>query len=369
MGAQMAVAAPRPAPSRPTAPRVSVNSLPPELRKMLETVARPEYLDEHGRLVGRPIVSATFKGKRYVAIGARLLTVPPSTTFHEFLEMILVSDVLGEDWIRTEYAKGVDEQHPVARWLFDLRQLRASLPPPVTGQVRETDATGHALALLTLAYDVYDILHCARLPASLVARLKHPQEFQGAKYELAVAGLFVRAGFTIEWIDDATRRRPEFIATHKTTRERLVVEAKSRRRSGVLGRAGAPPVEAIKADLDRLLHAALQKATDGLPYAIFIDANLPPLGVPGAPPPWIGDVQRMIERRVASPTEPDPYVGVVVTNYSWHYAGNTAVAGQSDSLLVLPRYPRVPLRDERTIRLLFDAAQQYGFVPGRFLEE
>jgi len=77
----------------------------------------------------------------------------------------------------------------------------------------------------------------------------------------------------------------------------------------------------------------------------------------------------MLERREATPTEPDPYVGVAVTNYSWHYAGNTAVAGQSESLLVLPRYPRVPLRDERTIRLLFDAAQQYGFVPGRFPED
>lgn len=203
---------------------------------MLEKVARPEYFDEQGRLVGRPFVSALFNGWRYVAIGARLLKVPPSTTFHEFLEMILVSDVLGEDWVRTEYAKTVEQQHPVARWLFDLRGLRVAMPPPAAGQIREIDATGHALALLTLAYDVYDILHCAKLPEALVARLKHPQEFQGAKYELAVAGLFVRAGFTIEWIDEPTRKRPEFIATHKTTKERLAVEAKSRHRSGVLGR-------------------------------------------------------------------------------------------------------------------------------------
>jgi hypothetical protein len=303
---------------------------------------------------------------RYVAIGARLLKVPPTTTFHEFLEMILVADVLGEEWIRNEYARAASERHAVARWLFDLRGLRVTMPPPASGQIQEIEATGHALALLTLAYDVYDILHCATLPQGLVARLKHPQEFQGAKYELAVAGLFVRAGFTIEWIDDATRKRPEFIATHKTTKERLAVEAKSRHRSGVLGRAGVAPVEAIKADLDRLLHDALKKETDGLPYAIFIDANLPPVGAPGAPPRWVGDVQRMIERRTASAREPDPFSAVTVTNYSWHYAGNTAVAGQSETLLVLPRYPRLQLRDERTIRLLFDAAQQYGHVPGTF---
>lgn len=345
-----------------------MNTLPPAVREMLEKVARPEYLDEQGRLVGRPFVAALFNGWRYVAIGTRMLKVPPSTTFHEFLEMILVSDVLGEDWIRAEQERAVEERHPVACWLFDLRKLRATLPPSVSGEARETDATGHALALLTLAYDIYGILHCAQLPESLVARLKHPQEVQGAKYELAVAGLFVRAGFAIDWIHDPTRKRPEFIATHKTTKARLVVEAKSRRRAGVLGRAGVPPVEAVKADLDRLLHDALKKETDGLPYAIFLDANLPPVGTPGAPPPWVRDVQRMIERRQASATQPDPFSAVTVTNYSWHYLGNTAVAGQSESLLVLPRYPRVPLHDERTMHLLFDAAQQYGYVPGIFPE-
>jgi hypothetical protein len=345
-----------------------MQSLPPEVRKMLQAVARPEYLDEQGRLVGRPFVSALFNGWRYVAIGARLTKVPPSTTFHEFLEMLVVSDVLGEDWVKAERDKLVDEQHPVARWLFDLRALRAGLPRPVAGEVREVDATGHALALLTLAYDAYDILHCAKLPERIVARLKHPNEFQGAKYELAVAGVFVRAGFTIEWIEDVTRKRPEFIATHKTTKERLVVEAKSRHRSGVLGRTGIPQVDVMKADLDRLLHSALEKESDGLPYAIYLDANLPPLGTLGAPPPWIGDVQRMIERRAASPAQPDPFVGITVTNYSWHYAGDTAIAGQSESLLVLPRYPRVPLRDERTMRLIFEAAQQYGHVPGTFPE-
>jgi hypothetical protein len=126
----------------------------------------------------------------------------------------------------------------------------------------------------------------------------------------------------------------------------------------------------LKADLDRLLHAALEKETDGLPYAIYLDANLPPTNVGAAGRlSWVPDVERMLDRREASAANPDPFVGITVTNFSWHYAGDTAITGPSESVLVLPKFPRVPLRDERTMRLIFEAAQQYGHVPGMFPED
>ena len=125
----------------------------------------------------------------------------------------------------------------------------------------------------------------------------------------------------------------------------------------------------MKADLDRLLHGAMGKETDGLPYAIYLDANLPLASAGTAQPPWVPDVERMLSRREASATSPDPFVGITVTNFSWHYAGDATTTGQSESLLVLPRYPRIPLRDERTMQLIFEAAQQYGHVPGMFPED
>jgi hypothetical protein len=336
---------------------------------MLRTVARPEYLDEAGRLVGRQPVSALFNGWRYVAIGARMVKLPPTTTFNEFLEMLLISDVLTTEWVTEEVAKPPGQQHPITRWLLELREVRAGPPVAVDGSVAQFEPTGSALALLTLAYDVYSVLHCALLPKRIVKRLKHRNEFQGAKYEIAVAGLFVRAGFTIEWIDDRVRKRPEFIATHKATGEKLVVEAKSRHRPGVLGRAGSREVSAIKIDLDHLLRAALHKETDGLPYAIYLDANLPPGAAGTTQPPWIPDVQQMFDERDTPPASADPFVGVTITNFSWHYAADAPVTGPTESLLVLPMNPQVPLRDGRTMRLIYEAALQYGYVPGMFSED
>jgi hypothetical protein len=342
---------------------VDESTLPLEVRNMIRAMRRPEYLAEDGRLIGRPFVSALFNGWRYVAVGSRMAKFPPEATLHEFLEAFLVDDVLGRDWVAGELKRG-NEAHPIARWLADLRALRAR---SVGSQgVREVDMTGSALAFLTLAYDVYSTYHCGALPPRILHRLKHPVEFQGAKYEVAVAGLFARAGFTIAWIDDPTRKRPEFLASQKTTGERLVVEAKSRHRPGVLGRPGAVDVEVMKADLGRLLHDALEKETDGLPCAIYLDANMPVAATGDEERQRLRDIQRMLDRRESSPQQPDPFVGVTVTNFSWHYAGDAPAIGRSESVLVVPRYPRVALRDARTLQLIFEAAKQYGDVPGLF---
>jgi hypothetical protein len=340
--------------------------LPPELQKWLAKIRRPEYVGAEGRLIGRPVVSAVFKGSRFVAVGKQMMKFPPDATFHEFLPAFL-QGVLGEPWIGAEQAKGSDA-HTIVRWLQELQALRAG--GPATGSaVRDVALTGNALALLTLAYDVYGTYHCAILPARILNRLKDPFEFQGAKYEIAVAGLYVRAGFTIEWINDSRRKRPEFIARHKSTGEALVVEAKSRHRPGVLRRPGAERVEQASADLDGLLAAALQKETDGLPYAIYLDANLPLAG-PDDGLERMTDIQRMLQDRVVSgAVGPDPFAGITVTNFSWHYAGASSVGAQSESILVLPRHPAVPLRDARTLALILEATRQYGDVPAFFPDD
>lgn len=136
----------------------------------------------------------------------------------------------------------------------------------------------------------------------------------------------------------------------------------------MLGRPGVEGLEQTKADLDRLFRDALAKETDGLPYAIYLDANLPVAASGDEELRWMHDVQRMLDRRDASPESHDPFVGVTVNNFSWHYAGDAPTIGRGESVLVVPRYPRVPLRDPRTLRLIFEAARQYGDVPGLFPE-
>lgn len=328
----------------------------------LAGVGRPAYVDPEGRLVGRPFVTKVHAGVRFVAVGYRIFRVAPEATVHDFLEMYLAT-VLGPPWIAREQAKPLEQRHPIMRWHSDLLALKARPPAATHGGVHEADVTGSVMALLTLAWDTYAVEHTGGLHDPLVRRLRHREEFQGARYELAVAALFARVGFEVDWIHDTTRKRPEFVATHLLSGERIAVEAKSRRRPGVLAHPGVRN-ERVRADLDHLLDAALVKETDGLPYAIFIDANLPPSAQPQG---WLEDLKAMLDARPeGTPATPDPFTGITITNFAWHYLGDGLAADGSGYVLVVPRYPRVPLRDSGTLPLLAHAAEQYGSIPSRF---
>jgi hypothetical protein len=120
----------------------------------------------------------------------------------------------------------------------------------------------------------------------------------------------------------------------------------------------------VRADLDHLLTDALTKETDGLPYAIYLDANLPPSA---QSPGWFDAIRQMLDARPeGTAATPDPFTCIVVTNFAWHYLGDAPAVGGGESLLVVPLFPAAPLRDERTLELLFEAAQQYGSVPHAF---
>jgi hypothetical protein len=54
------------------------------------------------------------------------------------------------------------------------------------------------------------------------------------------------------------------------------VEAKNRHRPGVLGRKGqAPDAATLTVDVPELMRRALSKETDGRPFVIRLDLNLP----------------------------------------------------------------------------------------------
>ena len=73
---------------------------------------------------------------------------------------------------------------------------------------------------------------------------------------------------------DRTRRHVEFVAAHKATGQHILVEAKSRHRSGVMGRTGEQD-EKPDIRFRRLINDAIAKDPDN-PLAIFVDTNLPP---------------------------------------------------------------------------------------------
>ena len=88
--------------------------------------------------------------------------------------------------------------------------------------------------------------HCKYVEAAseprerLLKSLRVADQFHGARHELMIASCLVRAGFTIEFSDeaDSTRRHGDATAMHRQTGRSYSVEMKAKGRPGVLGHLG-----------------------------------------------------------------------------------------------------------------------------------
>lgn len=325
--------------------------------------------DDQGRLVGRPEINTIWQGKRVRAVGSRLHFRPPNETKHEFYVVVLLQ-TLGEPWGKQQQALVPEERHVIAQWADALDALRrggaAIDKRQETEGVYTATSTGELWPLICLAYDVYTLLHHGFLSSTeaIVKRLGHPDQFQGARYELSVATVFARAGYTIDWITKTDRPLPEFIARHAASGTEIAVEAKSRHRPGVLGRAGdALEVDAVKVDVRNLMDAALLKEVDGRSFVVCIDLNLPETGERSFED-WMRELHEAALEHFGPANEqnPDPFSAVFFTNYSWHWAGDKA-AGQASSFVVVPNHTAAPLPDDER-EVLAEALFQYGDVPG-----
>jgi hypothetical protein len=332
--------------------------------------------DAAGRPIGRPEIDSVHQGERVRAVGSGINMRPPNETRQEFYVHVLrhtLLATLGEDWKANEDEVPAPDRHPVAHWSDAWDEMSRS-PRLKARDLRDegggrfsATATGDALALLTLAYDVYALRHAMAIDIgdSIVKRLGQRDQFQGARYEVAVAAIFVRAGYKIEWLTDTSRRLPEFVARRAQTKIEIAVEAKSRARPGVLGQAGERKSdEAIKADLARLLRDALAKEVDGRLYVVFLDMNLPPAKGKGKTiDDWVPRLHDdvLAWRGESSPENPDPYSAVMLTNFSWHWHGEDEAA-IGERFMVLPLHTTIPLLDPDRA-LIWEAVDRYGLVP------
>lgn len=343
---------------------------PKPLLLILQEIAnRPEQIDNQGRLIGRPFIQTEFRGKRVRAVGSRFYhSLPLEETFHEFIIRVL-KDVVGMSWGQAETQKPTKEQHIIVRWLNEMGELFRSgkgRPEDNKGIIKSIEPTGDVQSLLCLAYDIYSVMHCGDLPDTLVKRLKDKDNFQGARYEIAVAAIFARAGFDIEWVKDKVNKHCEFIATHKQTKEKVAVEAKSRHRPGVLETSGVmPDLNTVKTGVERVYNRALEQQPEGIPFLVFIDLNLSL--TPELPPfekKWFPELRALVEKH-GKPTRenPDKVTALFITNFSWHYYGRQSGMQKSESLMIVPKYAVNPISNFGLLQLLYEALNQYGLVP------
>lgn len=197
-------------------------SIPKEvLDELLAKTKPPEPFEKGGFLVGRHFIDEVFKGKRFRAVGSTVYSRPLDETFHIFLFRRL-SEILGREWFEVEQRKSDTDRHPIVHWFDETQKITENASDPKLGKkVLSIKFTGNMKALLSVAYDFYSLQHCsANVLPKLLNRLKDKNQFQGARYEIAVGGLVVRSGFDIKWVNDKDKHC-EFIGVHKVTGEKV----------------------------------------------------------------------------------------------------------------------------------------------------
>lgn len=304
------------------------------------------------------------QNKRAVAIWNGVHLRPITETFHEFLIEVPLKGAFGEAWYKQEIAKPENEWHAVVGWLHAFRQEGRKHKPDEhkPDGVYGVPATGETTELIALAHDLYMLLKVNRLPERLVERLRNYNEFQGARYEIAIAAAFVKCGFEVEWIEDRTGPHPEFIARNKKTGEEVAVETKSRRRPGALHQPGdLPPEDELRADVDRLYREALKQDPGGIQFAIFLDVNLPPNTAPEEAAKW----QREIVSRWQNEEQQVSLLGF--TNFGWHHLKDKPNELRTpEFLLAVPNLAARPLRTPETIVCLKRVLDAYGVAPNEY---
>jgi hypothetical protein len=147
-------------------------------------------------------------------------------------------------------------------------------------------------------------------------------------YEASVIGTFAKAGFAIEFEDeaDSTVSHCEFTATHNVTRRKFSVEAKAvSSASNRAGQAGNPP------RIRNLLYSALRKHA-AHERIIFIELNRSQTLTPNGEPDWAASLDQELAAAEAELTiggRPAPQAYLFVTNRAFMHALDAPDCGEA----------------------------------------
>lgn len=347
------------------------NRVPIEVIEGFQKIqAQENYLKSLGIYVNfvRPIL---FKGKKIWALGSQIFSREQiQETFHDFIIFIL-ADTLGQEWLKKQYTLDKKDRHFIATCFLKFQEWRAvlikeqNLPP---GAKWEGIPDGWSKSLICLAFDVTSLRHRNQLPVELLNRLRLTQEYQGARYEIAIAAIFARLGFSIEWMSEKKdgMKHCEFIATHASSKMHIAVEVKSRHRQGVIHTPGEQNEQKNhKGDVQKLLNQARQKSEYGkMSFMIFVDVNAPIKNNENwMEIQWVKDILKASHRETpVTQQNPDTCTAIFFTNYSFHYQTENE-AGNTEHLSTIPQFTKFPLVDPSLLVGLHCALSKYGTVP------
>jgi hypothetical protein len=296
-----------------------LKAIAPELQKKIAELEALQKQREKQQGLGRPIISTFFQGYRIVAVGNVIHWSRNWKTFHDFL-LYYIEKVFGSDWGNVELQKDFEDRHPIFQW-YELTRKNEKQMTFVPGQVHRALMTGAWAAYLGLAYNLYLLAHNAKIQESLVERLKNRDQFPGAYYETYVAAVFIKAGFELEFENEAdgSMSHCEFTATYPKTGSKFSVEAKAR----AAGKSHA--------DVGSQLYGALAKEANHT-RVVFTDVNVPDNAGHQDSVPYLEEVLACLRGKEQSLTirgEPAPPAYVIVTNHPYQYSIETPYRGLS----------------------------------------
>lgn len=316
--------------------------------------------------------SVNFNGYKMRAIWNTIYPRPINETFHEFLILIAYKLTYGREFHDHQLTLSVEKRHITFRWWMSFCEWGEKVANKVVqtenGPIYYGEATGDVKSLIQHAYDLYCLQTINRLPDFMLNKLKNTYEFQGIRYEISVAAIIARAGFEIEFLDDKykSEKHCEFIATHKETGVRIGVEAKSKRRKGILHEDGYFEESTdIKGNIQFLFRNARKQKPEGLPFIIFIDVNLP--ATPEIEPhekSWIKDIDIIYDnyKEKRFPNR-DPFNALFITNFAYYYGRNEGKTPTWEIYSIKSENPEILIDDDRILQDIFDSITRYSQIP------
>lgn len=296
------------------------------------------------------VPSVIFHEYRIRCVGNKIYHRPPSETFHDFLERFAI-DILDRDWFDTQRGMSTERQHIVVR--FAIEYNRAKRDGSIIDVRQELDGnmsgipSGRNLYWLLFCFDLFRLKSKNLLTSDLIDRLKNNQYFEGARYELAVMVVLLSANCDVKWIDVSTEKTCDIEAIHKNSGIKLVVEAKSKKRSNDSKRGLAP-----------LVNEALKKSVPSdAQLIVFIEANLPFEPVSTENKRLLNEVKRVIG---VQPEVGDKFHLLVVTNFPFYYDHLNSPASPPEDIFVLPKNNMAPLAILNDLRHALD---NYAKIP------
>jgi hypothetical protein len=299
------------------------------------------------------------QGYTFRAIGSRLYHKKSHRTYIDFL-VELIKFAFGPKWHKEQIALPEQNRHVIMQWMASwYRHCKKARPTDAAEDlVVQCTPTGDGQALLTLAHDLYKLQIAQKLSSKLMHRLRTPELFQGARYEVQVASIFLSSGFDIDWQEDNSGRHCEFYAVHRHTRTQVAVEAKSRKRPGVLGELGTF-TRGHPTGIANLHEKARLQNPRRCPFCVFVDVNWPcHPELPKLQKPWMAEVFDLAKKTVPSTELPSNVSLSAFTNYSWHFQGPLH-ALPHETLVLWPRISNHPI-DNLTFSALSNSIVTYG---------